>query len=357
MPFNAICLQNNYEGLFPPGLGMDTYTECCVAVLEILPCLLPTTNMEVMAIVSAVSNTSRNGYDLLWQILELFVPGFDPTVPIAQPQWMRDSNILEFCQGHLLYFWLQAKKNVFFTARNRSNIFLRGVAPLEYANVVNMIQTSVDTYRHSDDDGHLPDQFCLNKIAMLIHNNAKHCVRDIHTPWINHVMIPKQTWDNGYNLDNLLFCLVQGYCPRVNRIECQGDRSLHGTGSGHGATPQFGDRCGNRKELPPAGNPHGCYNRPNQCRRLFKPGVQCKACKRLGHEAANCDMLAIMLFIDRYIKKELSESDWSNIKHKWLSCWKDKLGMPAHTPHQIMRRYCDANNITPEFLNLAMDWE
>ena len=124
MPFDAICLRNNYEGLFPPGLGTDAYAECCAAVLEVLPRLLPLSNTEVNALVSAVSNASRNGYDLLWRILELYVPGFDPTVPIAQPVWSRDSSILEFCQSHLLYFRLQAKKNVFFSARDRTNIFL-----------------------------------------------------------------------------------------------------------------------------------------------------------------------------------------------------------------------------------------
>jgi hypothetical protein len=82
-PFDVICLRNNYKGLFPPGLGTEAYAECCTALLEVLPCLLPISNTEVDALVSAVSNASRNGYDLLWRILELFVPGFDPTVPIA----------------------------------------------------------------------------------------------------------------------------------------------------------------------------------------------------------------------------------------------------------------------------------
>ena len=172
MPFDAICLRNNYEGLFPPGLGSDTYAECAAAVLEILPRLLPTSDTEIMAIVSSVANASRNGYDLLWRILELYVPGFDPTVPIAQPQWTRDSTILEFCQSHLLYFRLQAKKGVFFTPRDRTNIFLRAVVSSEYADVITTVQTSVDTYRHPDDDGHLPDQFRISEIAMLVHNNA-----------------------------------------------------------------------------------------------------------------------------------------------------------------------------------------
>jgi hypothetical protein len=85
MPFDMICLANNYKGLFPPGLGTDAYSECCSAMLEVLPQLLPTSDYEIDAKLAVVRNSSRNGYDLLWHILELFVPGFDPTIPIAQP--------------------------------------------------------------------------------------------------------------------------------------------------------------------------------------------------------------------------------------------------------------------------------
>jgi hypothetical protein len=227
MPFDAICIKNNYEGLFPPGLGTETYAECSATILEILPRLLPTTNTEISAIISMVSNASRNGYDLLWGILELSVPGFDPTVPIAQPQWTQNSTILDFCQGHLLYFRLQAKKGIFFTSRDRTNIFLRAVASSEYADVVTTIQTSVDTYRHPDDDGHLPDQFRLSKIAMLVHNNAKHRLRDFHTPRIHRTTAPDESWADSYDSDDPLF-LIQGYCPQVHKMAQKGNRSPAG---------------------------------------------------------------------------------------------------------------------------------
>jgi hypothetical protein len=68
-------------------------------------------------------------------------------------------------------------------------------------------------------------------------------------------------------------------------------------------------------------------------------------------------MLAIALFINCYTKKEMSKSERSDLEHKWLGQWKEKLGMPARTPCQVMKTYCDMNNITPEFLDLAMDWE
>ncbi len=47
MPFDTICLSNNYQGLSPPGLGTEVYAECCVAVQELLPHLLPTSNREI----------------------------------------------------------------------------------------------------------------------------------------------------------------------------------------------------------------------------------------------------------------------------------------------------------------------
>ncbi len=182
-------------------------------------------------------------------------------MPIAQPQWTRDSTILKFCQSHLLYFRFLAKTNVFFTSLDWTNIFLCAVAPSKYADVVTTIQTSLDTYCHPDDNGHRPDQFCLNKTAMLIHNNAKHQVWDIHTPWIHCVSVPDSVWDDGYKSDKLPLCLVQGYCPQVNCIEHQGNCSP----AGHGASPRFGDCYGDCKDCPPAGPPQSRYNRPDQC--------------------------------------------------------------------------------------------
>jgi hypothetical protein len=186
MPFNSICLANNYKGLFPPGLGTEAYAECSTAVLELLPRLLPDTDLELHATISAVRNSSRNGYDLLWRILALYVPGFDPRVPIAQPIWSHDTNILDFSESHLLYFRLQAKKHVYFTPRDSTNIFLCAIAPSEYSTAVTTLQTSVNAYRHPDDEDDLPDNLRVDGIAMSIHLNAKHNVRDLALPRINH---------------------------------------------------------------------------------------------------------------------------------------------------------------------------
>jgi hypothetical protein len=57
----------------------------------------------------------------------------------------------------MLYFRLQAKKNMFFLSRDCTTIFLCAVTPLEYADVVTNLQTSVDAYCHPDNNGILPD--------------------------------------------------------------------------------------------------------------------------------------------------------------------------------------------------------
>ena len=61
MPFDAVQLGNNFEGLFVPGLGMQRYHECASALFELLPKLLPSSNAEIQAKLSSVRVESKNG--------------------------------------------------------------------------------------------------------------------------------------------------------------------------------------------------------------------------------------------------------------------------------------------------------
>ena len=91
IPFDAVHLGNNYEGLFVPGLGTLCYQECASALFELLPQLIPITNPEIHAKLCSVRVESKNGYDLFWRVLELTVPAFDPTVPLQAPVWDHDT--------------------------------------------------------------------------------------------------------------------------------------------------------------------------------------------------------------------------------------------------------------------------
>jgi hypothetical protein len=115
--------------------------------------------------------------------------------------------------------------------------------------------------------------------------------------------------------DETPFCHLQGYSRRVNRFD--GNRNCSNNANrNHGGTD---GRYGLRTPRPPPDKPQGRFTQPNQRQRAYKPRVQCDACKRIGHDAVNCDMLAIALYIDKHTK-DISDNDRSNIK----SCWLEK---------------------------------
>jgi hypothetical protein len=250
---------------------------------------------------------------------------------------------------------------------SQTNMFLRNIQPSEYADVVTTLQSQVNAYLAEDDDGYLPANLCINGIATAIYMNASARVRDVGlaSPRVWRVA---GDWDSPtlppVSDDELPLCGVQGYCPQVYRVE-QGqdrfrrpydrdgpagrggrgfDRDMAGRGRGDFA------RYGRRP------SPRDRSIHPDLRRRPFLPGVQCAACKRLGHEASSCDMLAIALFLDKY-KKTLPDDSRRTIESTWVARFKEKLGQPQRSPTQVMKAYCDDLDITSGHLDLAMDWD
>ena len=177
------------------------------------------------------------------------------------------------------------------------------------------------------------------------------------------------------------YCHIQGYTPRVLRLEQGRDWKAPGrdrvrgfnrgrrnpvspgsSGSRDGDLPHFrpGDRnsYGRRGDdnRPGNDNPQGRSIHPDRRRWPYLPDVICAACKRRGHPASSCDMLAIALFVDRH-KQQLSEQERSAIEETWLARWKDKVGQPTRMPRQVMNTYCADMNILTDHLVEAMDWE
>jgi hypothetical protein len=140
---------------------MEYYADCAATMMEVLPCLLPQHDSEVQVAILAVRGESKNGYNLFWWVLELAVPGFNPTVPIDQPRWNRDTDVLTFSREHKLYFCLLAKKHVFIDARTWTNMFLWAITSSEYADMITTVQLHVDVFWHEDDNGFLPTHLRL----------------------------------------------------------------------------------------------------------------------------------------------------------------------------------------------------
>ena len=77
MPFNAVRLRHRFEGLCNPGLGLRRYAAMSKALMELLPHLIPgRLSPQLYAALYAVRYETANGYDYLWRMLELTVPGF-----------------------------------------------------------------------------------------------------------------------------------------------------------------------------------------------------------------------------------------------------------------------------------------
>ncbi len=105
MPFDAIYIPFGFEGLCPPRVGTSCYAEVSTALMDLLPHLLLVNSIpRVSTTVAAVTMESNNGYNLLFRIMVLSVPGFDPTLPLLAPLWTSSTDLFEFCHSHHFYF-------------------------------------------------------------------------------------------------------------------------------------------------------------------------------------------------------------------------------------------------------------
>jgi hypothetical protein len=147
MPFDSIVLKNRYEALYIPGLGTRCYAACGRALMDLLPRQLPGSLSLRITTLAAVWCETNNGYDYLWRVLELTVPGFDLVVAIQTPQWADSNDIFHFAQAYLLFFRLQGKMHFHYTDWTRSGIFIRAIQHLDYADTVTTLKSHVNSYR------------------------------------------------------------------------------------------------------------------------------------------------------------------------------------------------------------------
>ena len=146
--------------------------------MEVLPRLLPNSDSQVTLLVSVVRAESNNGFDLLWRVFELAVPGFDPSLQISAPVWL-GNDIFDFCLLYVLYFCLQAKKGLVHDERTKSLTFLQAVREPAYVDVITTLQAHIDTYLSKQDFGYLPPNLCMMGLALQMNKNARARVRDI----------------------------------------------------------------------------------------------------------------------------------------------------------------------------------
>ncbi len=188
MPFDAIVLKHHFEGLCIPGLGTRRYADMSRALMDFLLWLIQgTLSSRINATLAAIRCKTNNGYDYLWCILELMVPGFDPIIPILTPQWHESEDIFHFSQSYLLYFRFQSKMHYHYTDRVWSSTFLRAIQNSDYADTVTTLQSHVNSYCEDYDTGFLPPHLRLHRLAESIHSNAQACLQDIVSPRLRRI--------------------------------------------------------------------------------------------------------------------------------------------------------------------------
>jgi hypothetical protein len=104
----------------------------------------------------------------------------------------------------------------------------------------------------------------------------------------------------------------------------------HREGQGSGSRPSgnhpyvqgsHGSSC--EREVAPSGR----YARPDRNGGVYQPDKIFIACPRTGHVAANCNNLAIVLFIKKY-KQQILDNMKKWLKSEWVKHWTDSLGNP-----------------------------
>jgi hypothetical protein len=174
MPFDCISIQMGFEALCPPGLGTPKYVSFTRVLLEVLPKLLPKGNTQINTLITVVCMESNNVYDLLWRVMALTVPGFDPAIPVRILVW-RDDNIFKFASSFLLYYLLHANKGVYHDDCTRSLTFLQVITKTAYTDGVTSLLMCVSNYYAVEDDGYLLSHLCIMGLATQIRKTATTC--------------------------------------------------------------------------------------------------------------------------------------------------------------------------------------
>ena len=102
-----------------------------------------------------------------------------------------------------------------------------------------------------------------------------------------------------------------------------------------------GGRGQSRMGRPPCGR----FACPDHNKGDYQPDTICDACHRTGHIAANCDVLSIALFLEKY-KQDLSNEMKDNIETKWVECWRLVIGTQSKKPCRVMKTYLDLLDIS-----------
>ena len=77
----------------------------------------------------------------------------------------------------------------------------------------------------------------------------------------------------------------------------------------------------------------------------------------VGAPANKCDMVAMGLFLRRYMADRKNSSAIKESEQNWLQRNADFLPGTERTPRRILSRYCEVTNFPEDQVDLECDWD
>jgi hypothetical protein len=180
VPFNAIQFQRRQEGLCIPGLGFDRYDDMASALCTALPICLTKADSCVKAMVADVKMRTRDGYEVVWNLLYRFIPGFDPTKTVDKPSWDEHSgDVIHYAAAFDLYFWLSAKRDENHNQFTRLILFLKGITARNLMKIVEPLLIAMEGTQRDLNNiggaqiGYLPHHLHVSALAQRIAERCK----------------------------------------------------------------------------------------------------------------------------------------------------------------------------------------
>ena len=344
VPFDAITLKLGKKSLCQRGLGTSMYLEMSRALYNCLRSgIIPTGATRLNSVARMVGNNSGNGYELLWNLLVLTLPVFDPMVRAHFPLWEeQDQCVHRFADATLLYFQLQKKRGERFNLKEMSLQYLRGITESTYMGIITGLQTSVLSVTTTD----LPDELQISALATRIHQtmsnfeipNARIHMMQRHEgrpPPPDFLPIDDYDDDDYEMQDASVSGMQDGLVNNLRRPV------------GKRPSDRFGRNSNQRDRGSDRGGRGGNHDRQRRPPSLNKD-MQCHACGALGHGARQCNGLARTL---RILKFAGANKKLCDELLKDLEASKDTGG------RRMLSKYLELNNLTLPDVFSQLDWE
>jgi hypothetical protein len=96
---------------------------------------------------------------------------------------------------------------------------------------------------------------------------------------------------------------------------------------------------------------------PTHRMRPDQPRVICDACSKKGHSANTCDFLAMLVFLQRYLKNGIVNKETiGDAEHHWVERSKDYGGYPGATPSKVYLAFVGHSSLTLDQMEDKIDW-